>query len=35
MKLFKLSAGIVLQHHRVNYLLKYDWDALVNRDCLV
>jgi 2-dehydro-3-deoxy-D-arabinonate dehydratase len=34
MKLFKLSAGIVLQHHRVSYLLKYDWDALVNRDAL-
>src|ERR1700733_9208135 len=34
MKLFKLSDGIVLQHNNANYLIQYDWDALINRDDL-
>ena len=34
MKLYKLSAGIILHHDKVNYLLQYDWDALINRDGL-
>jgi len=34
MKLFKLSDGIVLQHNNANYLIQYDWDALINRDAL-
>lgn len=32
MKLYKLSAGIILQHNYANYLLQYDWDALINRE---
>jgi 2-dehydro-3-deoxy-D-arabinonate dehydratase len=34
MKLFKLSAGIVLQHNYASYLLQYEWDALINREGL-
>jgi 2-dehydro-3-deoxy-D-arabinonate dehydratase len=34
MKLYKLSAGIILQHHNTNYLIQYDWDTLVNREGL-
>ncbi len=34
MKLFKLSEGIILQHNNANYLLRYDWDILINRDAL-
>jgi 2-dehydro-3-deoxy-D-arabinonate dehydratase len=34
MKLFKLSDGVVLQHNNANYLIQYDWDALINRDAL-
>jgi 2-dehydro-3-deoxy-D-arabinonate dehydratase len=34
MKLYKLSEGIVLQHNSAHFLLKYDWDALINRDDL-
>ena len=34
MKLYKLSAGIILQHHNANYLIQNDWDALINRDGL-
>ena len=34
MKIFKLTDGILLQHQNVNYLLRHDWDALINRDAL-
>jgi 2-dehydro-3-deoxy-D-arabinonate dehydratase len=34
MKLYKLSAGIILQHDYASYLFLYDWDALINRDGL-
>jgi 2-dehydro-3-deoxy-D-arabinonate dehydratase len=34
MKLYKLAEGIVLQHNNANYLIQYDWDALINRDGL-
>jgi 2-dehydro-3-deoxy-D-arabinonate dehydratase len=34
MKLFKLFDGVVLQHNNANYLIQYDWDALINRDTL-
>ena len=34
MKLYKLSDGIVLQHNNANYLIQYDWDALINREGL-
>lgn len=31
MKLYKLSAGIILQHNHANYLIQNDWDTLINR----
>ncbi|HTK19383.1 MAG TPA: fumarylacetoacetate hydrolase family protein [Mucilaginibacter sp.] len=34
MKLYKLSAGIILQHNHANYLIQNDWDTLINRDGL-
>ncbi len=34
MKLYKLSAGIILQHNNANYLIQNDWDTLINRDGL-
>lgn len=34
MKLFKLSEGIILQHNNTSYLLRDDWDILINRDAL-
>lgn len=34
MKLYKLLAGIILQHHNANYLIQNDWDTLINRDFL-
>jgi 2-dehydro-3-deoxy-D-arabinonate dehydratase len=34
MKLYKLSAGIILQHNNANYLIQNDWDILINRDGL-
>jgi 2-dehydro-3-deoxy-D-arabinonate dehydratase len=34
MKLYKLSAGIILQHNYSSYLLQHDWDMLINRDDL-
>lgn len=34
MKLYKLSAGIILQHNNANYLIQYDWDSLINREGL-
>jgi 2-dehydro-3-deoxy-D-arabinonate dehydratase len=34
MKLYKLSAGIILQHNYASYLIQYDWDTLINRERL-
>jgi 2-dehydro-3-deoxy-D-arabinonate dehydratase len=34
MKLYKLSAGIILQHNYASYLLLQNWDTLINRDHL-
>lgn len=34
MKIFKLTDGILLRHQYINYLLQYDWDALINRELL-
>jgi 2-dehydro-3-deoxy-D-arabinonate dehydratase len=34
MKLYKLSAGIILQHNNNSYLIQYDWDGLINREGL-
>jgi len=34
MKLYKLSAGIILQHNNASYLIQYDWDGLINREGL-
>ncbi len=34
MKLYKTSKGIFLQNDKVNYLLKEEWDTLINRDNL-
>jgi 2-dehydro-3-deoxy-D-arabinonate dehydratase len=34
MKIYRLTDGIVLQHENVNYLLKHEWDSLINRDSL-
>lgn len=34
MKLYKLLAGIILQHNYASYLLQQDWDTLINRDSL-
>src|ERR1700743_587820 len=34
MKLYKLSAGAILQHNNANYLIRDDWDTLINRDGL-
>ncbi|MDB5138026.1 MAG: 2-hydroxyhepta-2,4-diene,7-dioate isomerase [Mucilaginibacter sp.] len=34
LKLFKLTEGILLQHQYVNYLLRHEWNNLVNRDGL-
>ena len=34
MKLYKLSAGIILQHNNTSYLIQYDWDTLINREGL-
>jgi 2-dehydro-3-deoxy-D-arabinonate dehydratase len=34
MKLYKLQAGIILQHNYASYLLQHDWDTLINRDDL-
>lgn len=34
MKLYKLSAGIILQYNNANYLIQNDWDTLINRDGL-
>ena len=34
MKLYKLSAGVVLQYNHASYLLQYEWDTLINRDRL-
>jgi 2-dehydro-3-deoxy-D-arabinonate dehydratase len=34
MKLYKLSAGIILQHNNASYLIQYDWDGLINRQGL-
>lgn len=34
MKIFRLTDGIVLQNQNVNYLLKHEWDSLINRDSL-
>jgi len=31
MKLFRLRQGIILQHQYVNYLIKLEWDELINR----
>jgi 2-dehydro-3-deoxy-D-arabinonate dehydratase len=33
-KIFKLSDGILLQHQNASYMLRYEWDALINRDKL-
>jgi len=34
LKIFKLTDGILLQHQSVNYLLRHQWDALINREAL-
>ena len=34
MKLYKLSAGIILQHNNASYLIQNDWDGLINREGL-
>lgn len=34
MKIFKLSDGILLQHQNVSYILRYEWNSLINRDKL-
>lgn len=34
MKIYRLTDGIVLQHENVSYLLKHEWDSLINRDSL-
>lgn len=34
MKLYKLLAGIILQHNNANYLIQNDWDTLINREGL-
>lgn len=34
MKLYKLSAGIILEHNNTNYLIQNDWDTLINRERL-
>ena len=34
MKLYKLSAGIILQYNNANYLIQNHWDALINREGL-
>jgi len=33
-KIFKLSDGILLQHQNVSYILRYEWNSLINRDKL-
>ncbi len=34
MKIFKLSDGVLLQHQNASYTLRYEWNALINRDRL-